>query len=317
MQIVRAPVSGISVRTDWTGRDVRFGTKEVVEVSKSSKARASRIPMVIPSHPVSLSLSLSPHPIHHLIPPVRPSIHPIRPPSSLTSQPTQAPRTPPPLPQRLPPPSRRAVVPTSLLFLIVLFPSESNAKARYAGISPCPCNLGWTRLNFRRLLTYVVRSIHKYQQLPHHTFFSQLTLSLATFAFATFWCSSDLALGTRDISYRFSQQTGIPIDCRRKVWPCRGLVRRLVVHDPSGRHAWTPWTLDLVFLAVFWPRAAGHSLVPDAAKKDLALSVGHPHFACLRFFSQNVRDIHLPYPRAVLFVLPLPILSRYGSCHPS
>ncbi|KAK1448573.1 hypothetical protein CCUS01_11534 [Colletotrichum cuscutae] len=162
-----------------------------------------------------------------------------------------------------------------------------------------------------------LRSIHKYQQLPHHTFFSQLTLSLATFAFATFWCSSDLALGTRDISYRFSQQTGIPIDCRRKVWPCRGLVRRLVVRDPSGRHAWTPWTLDLVFLAVFWPRAAGHSLVPDAAKKDLALSVGHPHFACLRFFSQNVRGIHLPYPRAVLFVLPLPILSRYGSCHPS
>ncbi|KAK1520128.1 hypothetical protein CPAR01_15179 [Colletotrichum paranaense] len=229
-RFVRAPVSGISVRTDWTGRDVRFGTKEVVEVSKSSKARASRIPMVIPSHPVSFSLSLI----------------------------------------------------------------SSNSPSHPS-----------------------LRSIHKYQQLPHHTFFSQLTLSLATFAFDTFWCSSDLALGTRDISYRFSQQTGIPIDCRRKVWPCRGLVRRLVVHDPSGRHAWTPWTLDLVFLAVFWPRAAGHSLVPDAAKKDLALSVGHPHFACLRFFSQNVRGIHLPYPRAVLLVLPLPILSRYGSCHPS
>ncbi|KAK0379254.1 hypothetical protein CLIM01_03383 [Colletotrichum limetticola] len=81
-RFVRAPVSGISVRTDWTGRDVRFGTKEVVEVSKSSKARASRIPMVIPSHPVSFSLSLisSNSPSH----PSRPSIHPSNPSTFLT-----------------------------------------------------------------------------------------------------------------------------------------------------------------------------------------------------------------------------------------
>lgn len=183
-------------REDRLDRTGRFDTKEVVEVSKSSKTRASqhapmcRVPTVIPmipSHPVPLSLShliSSNSPSH----PSRPSIHPIRPRSSLTSQPTQAPRTPPPLPQRLPPPSRRAVIPTSLLFLIVLFPSESNAKARYAGVIPCPCNLGWTRLNFRRLLTYAV--------LPSTnsfliTIFSQFMSSLATVAFATFWCPSD------------------------------------------------------------------------------------------------------------------------------